>query len=72
VLSFINKVTLNSLIDRRLANAFWLPPLLELVRERPSDPRTMMWLGLRLQEFEWTRLRMRSANMPVSVPGFHS
>ncbi len=69
VLSFVNKVTLNSLIDRRLANAFWLPPLLELVRERPSDPRTMMWLGIRLQEFERTRSRMRSANLPGSVTG---
>jgi hypothetical protein len=69
VLSFVSKVTLNSMFDRRLATAFWVPPLLDLIRERPGDPRAMMWLGVRLQELERTKARINGAVPPVSAAG---
>ena len=58
VLGFVNKVTLGSWANRRMAEAFWLPPLLQIVKDRPNDPRALLWLGLRLQDMERTRKRI--------------
>jgi hypothetical protein len=69
VLSFIGKVTLQSWMNDRFAKALWLPEIADIARERPTDPRALMWLGLRLQDFERIRSRANRSRAPVSVAG---
>jgi hypothetical protein len=39
------------------------------VKERPGDPLAIMWLGIRLQEFERTKQRINHSIPAVSVAG---
>jgi hypothetical protein len=69
VLSLVSKITLQSWINDRMSKALWLPDLAEFVRRRPTDPRALTWLGLRLQDFERIRSRASRSTAPVTVTG---
>lgn len=69
VLDFVSKVTLQSWLSDRMSKALWIPELTEIVRQHPRDPRPLMWLGLRLQDFERIRSRASRSTMPVTVAG---
>lgn len=69
VLGLLSKVTLNTWTSNRVAAAFGVPRLAEIVRERRGDPRPLLWLGIRLQEFERTNRRQKQSIVPASVEG---
>lgn len=69
VLRLMGVITLQSWVTHKVAQQLLVPELTALVQSRPTDPRPLVWLGIRVSEMERLRSVQNRSRMPVTWPG---